>query len=280
MCNTHLSSRHKLVSGCGFTLVELLVVIGIIAVLISILLPSLQKARVAGQAVSCQSNLRNWSNYFAMYTSDSKGRFEPMDYNTTIEVGYWPAPYKRYFRDAKSILFCPVAPQPKNENWNLQRRGNTLYGWDTAGQGMFTDNYSGSYGRNGWVASPLMKDNEGWWYGILVGKAAIRRTGAKDSNKIPVMFDAAWFHNVVLDTHPPPPARDQLENGSGMSYMCLDRHKGAINVLFLDMSVRPVGLKQLWELKWHKTWNTSNAWTRAGGVQPGTWPAWMRKFAN
>ncbi len=62
----------------GFTLVELLVVIGIIALLISILLPSLTKARAAAQTTACLSNLRSLGQMVAIYQAQNKGCFPPL----------------------------------------------------------------------------------------------------------------------------------------------------------------------------------------------------------
>ena len=56
----------------------------------------------------------------------------------------------------------------------------------------------------------------------------------------------------------------------------INRHDGYINGLFLDSSVRKIGLKELWTLKWDEDFDTSNRWTRAGGVQPDNWPDWMK----
>jgi prepilin-type processing-associated H-X9-DG protein/prepilin-type N-terminal cleavage/methylation domain-containing protein len=61
----------------GFTLVELLVVIGIIALLISILLPSLATARAAATSLACQSNLRQFGQYFTLYAMDNRQTLPP-----------------------------------------------------------------------------------------------------------------------------------------------------------------------------------------------------------
>ena len=76
----------------------------------------------------------------------------------------------------------------------------------------------------------------------------------------------------------PPPQENRGK--TNMIWFCINRHDGYVNSLFMDWSVRKVGLKELWTLKWHRNFNTSNRWTRAGGVRPEDWPEWMRDFKD
>jgi prepilin-type N-terminal cleavage/methylation domain-containing protein/prepilin-type processing-associated H-X9-DG protein len=71
----------------GFTLVELLVVIGIIALLISILLPTLSSARGAANALKCSANLRQIGNFALLYAQENRG-YIPRNYEKSDTVQF------------------------------------------------------------------------------------------------------------------------------------------------------------------------------------------------
>ena len=73
-------------SNKGFTLVELLVVIGIIALLISILLPTLASARRSANSIKCLASLKEIGNSFSMYAVDNKGVYPAARHNPTDPV--------------------------------------------------------------------------------------------------------------------------------------------------------------------------------------------------
>jgi prepilin-type N-terminal cleavage/methylation domain-containing protein len=97
----------------AFSLVELLVVIGIIAVLIAILLPSLTRARQQAKTVQCQSNLRTIGQFLKMYEIENHGWLFPVgpdDLNgkpTTLGTSY--PPHERW---PMKVFKMPAAPNP------------------------------------------------------------------------------------------------------------------------------------------------------------------------
>jgi prepilin-type N-terminal cleavage/methylation domain-containing protein/prepilin-type processing-associated H-X9-DG protein len=102
----------------------------------------------------------------------------------------------------------------------------------------------------------------------------------KGTAGIPMLLDSTVpIHTPRGEGVPPPPDGGGAGAG-GMGPYCTYRHDGYGNGLFLDWSVRRVGLKELWTLKWNSEWNTAGRWTRAGGVKPEEWPKWMRGFKD
>jgi len=260
----------------GFTLIELLVVIAIIALLLAILLPALQHAKRQARAVACQSKLHQWGLVFSMYTTDNNGMF----WRDEPKLRCWWYKVLEPWRYGEDLCFCPMAvkvnPKPNPAGSVL---GGTFTGWDwgywwlprTIGKPA-----RGSYGMNWWIADlqnydPADSTASQYWRTCLVGCSA----------SVPVFLDCSWPETLPDDVEYPPEYEGEYGPWSWwMPDICINRHDGGINVLFMDWSVRKVGLKELWTLKWHREFDTVNPWTRAGGVQPTDWPEWMRKFKD
>lgn len=73
----------------GFTLIELMIVIAIIAILAAILVPNFLKARAQGQLTACESNLKNIGTALEMYNTDNQGKYPVSgSFKTNLEAGY------------------------------------------------------------------------------------------------------------------------------------------------------------------------------------------------
>ena len=64
---------------------------------------------------------------------------------------------------------------------------------------------------------------------------------------------------------------------NSMQIFAMDRHSGGVHVLFVDDSVRRIKVMDLWQLKWHRTFNIAGPWTPAGGMLPSDLPEWLRE---
>ena len=94
--NSGSASRPK-----AFTLIELLVVIAIIAILASMLLPALARAKQSALRIQCASDIRQLGLSLRMYVDDSEDRLPPRD-----TAKRWPERLSVYFKDLK-VLRCP-----------------------------------------------------------------------------------------------------------------------------------------------------------------------------
>lgn len=173
-------------------------------------------------------------------------------------------------RQIKGIRFCPMAKEianPTDQN-TTQGWGGKSLAWGRLGPvgTKFYDLY-GSYGLAHYSRSAfrLAPNCPNTW----------KTTDVRSPDYVPLGFDCASPTIAFGDLFPPPSSESIVARSC-----IIDRHHGYINVLFMDFSVRKVGLKELWTLKWHPDFNTAGPWTTAGGVQPSNWPKWMRNFKD
>lgn len=267
----------------GFTLIELLVVIAIIALLMGILMPALRRVKEQAKTIGCIANLRQWGIITAMFTQENDGKLWSGDPRN----GWWwivgLEPQQQSYEKNK-VWFCPTAQKPITDEYgNTVQTLNIYNSW-----GIYTrqndsriceDGIAGSYGINGYVLNTENPNPSGTNDSSTVDNW--KNTSVSGAANIPLFLDALRFDLFPREGNGPaqyPYAAWTSDNS--MARACIDRHDGYVGTVFLDSSARKVGLKELWTLKWHRKFNTSGIWTKAGGVAASEWPDWIRTYPD
>ena len=270
----------------GFTLIELLVVIAIIALLMSILMPALQRVKKQARSVVCLNKLKQWGLFFSMYAEDYNGRFNK-GFEHQPTANRWVYALGDYYKWDVDFTCCPNATKPWVDENNVDSGAegtttgaNMAWGYITQGHWIYQGKQrqvKGSYGMSMYATDPDPgeephgHDASWFWRGPAVQGAGY----------IPLFLEAKRYNGAPLATDVPPAINGEDWNDNAqMGRFCIDRHNGFVGTLFLDFSVQKVGLKQLWTLKWHRGYNIAGPYTLAGGVIASDWPDWMRNYKD
>jgi prepilin-type processing-associated H-X9-DG protein len=277
----------------------------------AITIPVTQHVKQKAKAGVCQSNLRQWGIVFKMYTDEFDGNL----IRNKSEIA-WYYPIRQYYGNTPDLLLCPSAVKPSNP---AGRTAEPLYGGTFLAWGSLLPRGSkpgwdgrGSYGLNHWAYMYNREFGDGCsafaysysysYYTDPNGNTSSFSSSsgaaqanlpkvdtrywtsayAKSANNVPLVLDSWWLY-ANCNPDDSPPQRDavpRVDVTRGANYLCMDRHSGGINAVFMDFSTRKVGLKELWTLKWHSQYDTAGPWTRTGGAVPAAWPKWMRNFKD
>ena len=270
----------------GFTLVELLVVIGIIAVLIGILLPALTRARRAARTTQCLSTVRQLGIAFQMYVNQHRKSIPCYTPSTTQDpdggLGLWIGQLRGVYSKIDNSRLCSEAQNSFPGSTTLNRTGTAKNAWGPATGYSWIGNQTGSYGFNGWLyyyntSSPPARgfpsndllpfllgypDKEKDWFKVPV---------THRSAEVPVFGDSIWVDGWPRPDDPVPvnlnvgmyiandpgvPDQNVGTGGRHMGRWCIARHGKAINMVFADGHAATVPLRELWSLYWTPRYRT------------------------
>jgi prepilin-type processing-associated H-X9-DG protein/prepilin-type N-terminal cleavage/methylation domain-containing protein len=269
----------------AFTLVELLVVVGIVAVLVALLLPVLGRARHQARAVLCLSNLRQLSAAFQIYLNEYQGKV-PDKLLTGVGQGVGADRRRgvlifegvllaqpRAPGTQSAVVFCPEATEtptlvqgPGGPTAPYSYPGGVFRPWGYPDADLIADHPTApfrgsSYGMNGWLLHA-----KGVGYEPLPGSQFKEyiQLPAKEASRVPLFADATDAYGFPRSTDQPPISLRPHVHSDGNwlggigRVFCIPRHGQTTNVVFLDGHAQMVPLPELWQLKWNNVWEPSN----------------------
>lgn len=231
----------------GFSLPELLIVIGIIVTLIAILLPAVMVVRQMARATVCLSNLRQWGQAYQMYITSNhvKTLPEQQSYGTR-----WFEALSLYNGNVSGTLLCPEAAEPREPpavsgSRTFGHSGTATSPWRQVTyevrepQWILRGDYFGSYGFNACVYKHAYSNLFDLYIHFPV----------KEPERIPFLGDctAPWVFATTTD---PVPTNLYNPGDNGLWEYCIDRHRMAVNIEFLDGHAEREILADLWLLQW------------------------------
>ena len=222
----------------GFTLIELLVVIAIIAILAAMLLPTLSRAKAAGQSAACKSNLRQIGISLTLYTSD----FQKYPLWLTGTTTIWDTTLLPFASKNRGLFVCPANRSARawTNNPSLPLP-NPSYDYNFAGSGRYR-NPLPSLGLDG-VSSYVTE------------------------NKVKVPSDMVAISDATFQVGGDGDADDLIPSINLLAELAPPRHNKGANIVFCDVHVE-YGKQTAWLQKSDRArqrWNTDHQ------SHPETW---------